>query len=514
MPQPDVSCWYLCVAVVLEDLGMLWSSRDYARTRQFFDDALALARRINNDSLVSHSLNRVGNWYLNDDKPARATRFHNEALQIFQAQGDIHGAAQTRDLLGMDHLILGDMVMSEHFFRQAIDDFAALGDRAGLCSTLASYAATAGSDGFEHEAPAHVDRATVEDAMQSALSLSVAIGWRAGEAYARCAIGAYQVVHGNYGLALDSLQRANLIATEIEHRGWAAYALDSLGSVYVGLLDYDRANQLSVRALDLAQAVGSRVHQRGALASLATIHIEQGDVPGAIGLLETVVSRRRTPESTVERWCLAIRAAAALKTGEADLALDIIDKLIQTAPSASRSRPSPQVSKLHGQAFAALGRLPEAEAALTAAEAMATDLGYLPVLWRITLSLGALYKQWGRPEDASRCFDAASATIDRLAGTVTDADLRACFMHSASGVIQAARDQPRSSRRGSVGLTPRQCDVAIHIANGCSNASIANQLHISVRTVEGHISGIMTTLDFASRAQIAAWAVRRGLVDI
>jgi len=37
---------------------------------------------------------------------------------------------------------------------------------------------------------------------------------------------------------------------------------------------------------------------------------------------------------------------------------------------------------------------------------------------------------------------------------------------------------------------------------------------VGVSTVEAHISHIFTKLEFASRAQIAAWAVDKGLVQV
>ena len=45
-----------------------------------------------------------------------------------------------------------------------------------------------------------------------------------------------------------------------------------------------------------------------------------------------------------------------------------------------------------------------------------------------------------------------------------------------------------------------------------SNREIAEALVLSERTVEGHVGNILNKLGFTSRAQIAAWAVQKGLV--
>lgn len=54
-------------------------------------------------------------------------------------------------------------------------------------------------------------------------------------------------------------------------------------------------------------------------------------------------------------------------------------------------------------------------------------------------------------------------------------------------------------------LTRRERDVALRVADGKSNRSIAEELVITERTVEGHVSNILAKLGFRSRAQIAAW---------
>jgi DNA-binding NarL/FixJ family response regulator len=61
------------------------------------------------------------------------------------------------------------------------------------------------------------------------------------------------------------------------------------------------------------------------------------------------------------------------------------------------------------------------------------------------------------------------------------------------------------------GLTRRERQVATVVAQGLSNQEIADDLVVSVKTVEAHVTRILSKLGFASRAQIAAWAVDKGL---
>jgi non-specific serine/threonine protein kinase len=53
--------------------------------------------------------------------------------------------------------------------------------------------------------------------------------------------------------------------------------------------------------------------------------------------------------------------------------------------------------------------------------------------------------------------------------------------------------------------------VAIRIAEGKSNRIIAEEMVVTERTVEGYVSNILGRLGFTSRAQVAAWAVQKGL---
>jgi hypothetical protein len=92
------------------DLGFLWAGRDYAQTGPWFRQALALAEALNDPVLHAHSLNRIGNWYLNVEQPHEALRNRREALTLFEQLHDSHGIAETLDLLGMASYLGGDLI--------------------------------------------------------------------------------------------------------------------------------------------------------------------------------------------------------------------------------------------------------------------------------------------------------------------------------------------------------------------------------------------------------------------
>ena len=61
-------------------------------------------------------------------------------------------------------------------------------------------------------------------------------------------------------------------------------------------------------------------------------------------------------------------------------------------------------------------------------------------------------------------------------------------------------------------LTERELEVLKLIAKGCSNDKIADQLVISVGTVKGHVSNILSKLHLVDRTQAAAYAWQAGIV--
>src|SRR5207247_10693854 len=63
-----------------------------------------------------------------------------------------------------------------------------------------------------------------------------------------------------------------------------------------------------------------------------------------------------------------------------------------------------------------------------------------------------------------------------------------------------------------IALSPREREVAALVASGLSHREIGKRLFIAERTAEGHLEQIRNKLGFHSRAEVAAWAVSRGLV--
>jgi two-component system response regulator NreC len=62
-------------------------------------------------------------------------------------------------------------------------------------------------------------------------------------------------------------------------------------------------------------------------------------------------------------------------------------------------------------------------------------------------------------------------------------------------------------------LSDRELEVLRLIALGHTNSEIAEQLHLSVRTVESHRAHIQQKLRLTTRSELVRYALERGLVE-
>jgi two-component system response regulator NreC len=63
-------------------------------------------------------------------------------------------------------------------------------------------------------------------------------------------------------------------------------------------------------------------------------------------------------------------------------------------------------------------------------------------------------------------------------------------------------------------LTEREREILTHIAEDSTNQAIANQLDISVSTVERHRENIMHKLNLHTRTELVKYAIRKGLISL
>jgi len=321
---------------------------------------------------------------------------------------------------------------------------------------------------------------------------------------------------------LEYLRRGLSIAEEIEHRELLVSVHHALGSeFYLGLLAFAEAREHLETALAMAQERGSVALTLFVTARLVPVCIHQNDLERARALLDSILPAD-LPDvrgmTVLLRGCWAARAELELALGNPARALEIIERLLASTANLAQYGPQsvPRLSELRGQALLTLGRIEEAVAEFQGAQTVAQKQGQRPMLWRLHADLGKAYRVLNRRADAEREFSSTRTIIQALAATLPQGVLRDHFVEQALAAIPAAPapTSRQAARKEFSGLTQREREVAVLIAQGKSNREIAKILVITVRTVEANITRINDKLGFKSRTEIATWAVTKGLVQM
>ena len=125
-------------------------------------------------------------------------------------------------------------------------------------------------------------------------------------------------------------------------------------------------------------------------------------------------------------------------------------------------------------------------------------------------------------------YQAMGATYEAAATRLLVARALAAAGNAASSEIEAIQARGMLAELGAVappgysheateeplpgGLTPREAEILVAIAEGLSNREVAARLVISEKTVARHLANVYAKLEVSSRTGAAAWAHRNGLL--
>jgi DNA-binding CsgD family transcriptional regulator/tetratricopeptide (TPR) repeat protein len=490
----------------LYDLSGLHASRNYPAARRWAERALALARASDDPHQEGRALNRLGNVLTNLLQFSEGRTLHEDALSIFEREGDQWGSADSLDLMGMARYLAGEVPEARQALGRAATLFGELGDRVRVASALTTrglYLAVLDGPCATNAPPADF----AADAAEG-LRLCQDIAWRSGEAYALAALACADLGAGQYGEAHRHASQALAIAEEIEHPQWTVIALLTLGLLDVELCQYRAAQERFQHARDLAQAAGAVQWVERLESWIAYCRVRSGEID-----IPLLADRRLDAPTTRlasigQRRASAAMVHRALALNKPEAALVRVDHLLG---GAAGPRPA-GVILLRADVLAALGRTAEADAGYRDARRTAEAVGPRSVLWRGAAARADLWRERD-PELTTIETETARAEIARLAETLTNEAQRRAFM--AAPEVQPWLAPSGRRRTASTatpgGLTARERDVAIAVARGASNKEIAHSLGIAEKTVEMHVSSCLGKLAFTSRAQLAAWVVAEGL---
>jgi DNA-binding NarL/FixJ family response regulator len=115
-----------------------------------------------------------------------------------------------------------------------------------------------------------------------------------------------------------------------------------------------------------------------------------------------------------------------------------------------------------------------------------------------------------------RAADLHAVSVDPTSGGCSPPP---CCWVSASPGSTGSPDFPRQARpqrpeaqRELARLTERECEVAIEVARGSSNAEIAERLHMSVATVKANVTRIVAKLGTDNCVNVAMKVRDAGLL--
>lgn len=249
---------------------------------------------------------------------------------------------------------------------------------------------------------------------------------------------------------------------------------------------------------DGAEQAFARAHALGRdpQPGLALLRLAQGDAVTARTSLETALAATDPPLPRVP--LLTALADVAEASQDRDLAGSVAAELAVIAGSFSTPGIQARAATAAGVAHLLADEPDQALATLREACRTWRSVGGRYETARAQVRLARALAAIGDADASTRERQQARATFEEL-GARLDLD------HLAATGHVTARTAPG-------GLTDREVEVLRLVADGATNAAIAEQLTISERTVERHVSNIFLKLDVSSRTQAARFAFEHRLV--
>jgi non-specific serine/threonine protein kinase len=315
----------------------------------------------------------------------------------------------------------------------------------------------------------HGDRAAAAPLLTEALAVARAAGDREDEALALHSLGFVALERGEHELATRELEEALALFSELEAGSSTEYwmvcvAHTNLGQVALARGDLAGAAGHLTEARRRQQALGFAWGEAHVLRCLGDLALARDDLTGALAAYRESVQHAQGPgDRRFLAEALAGIAAVAGAQGQPERAA----RLLAVAATLREQIGAPQGwgRPVHerGEAAARAAMPPEAFAAAWAAGAE------LPL---------------------------ADAIAEALAVEPVE-----------SSILAAVVQDPAVA----AGLTAREGEVLRLLAKGLTDREIGEALFISTRTVNYHVTNLLTKLNLETRTAAAAFALRHGL---
>jgi LuxR family maltose regulon positive regulatory protein len=232
----------------------------------------------------------------------------------------------------------------------------------------------------------------------------------------------------------------------------------------------------------------------------ARLQLAQGDVPAAAQWAKSTGLRPADEPDYPQEPAYLVLARILLAQHQPDLALTLLERLLDAAGSQGRTGSVIEIQALHALALAASGDRSGARDALAEALTRAAQHGYVRV-----------FADEGAPMRA--------LLTELPAAWVNERPVDPGYLAALTRACSGASDSPPPSRRAGVTppglvepLTDREMEVLRLLAAGRSNQRIARDLFVTLDTVKKHVTHILGKLGAANRTEAAARARQLGLI--
>ena len=360
---------------------------------------------------------------------------------------------------------------------------------------------------LEHVARSRGDHARAVALPEQSLALFRELGDTWGIATALVAVGNAARLAADYPRARTALEESLDLFRGLRDPSGLAAALHFLGLVARDQGDYARAGTAASESLRVSREQGDASRQAFSLHLLGLIARDQGDYGGAQGQFEQSLGLfREMGDAWGITTVLISLAAAALSAGDVDRAAGLFGESLTIRRD--------------------LGDRPGIVECLEGVAGVTALAGHAVRAARLLGAAAAQREALGAPSPVERGEGRREQTADRVRrrlGKQAFAEARAAgrqltvqqAVEEALAAVSAAAgaDSPAGTEAAvpAGGLTERELEVAALVAEGRSNRQIAAALVVTLGTAANHVQHILDKLGLHSRAQIATWAVARGL---
>lgn len=310
--------------------------------------------------------------------------------------------------------------------------------------------------------------------------------------WAQCWLARSLVVLGDWDSALEVAERAAELALASGHEVIRPLAHWPAAHVYALRGDHDNAHHhlRAGTAPDYAYPI-MRLPAATARAQVAEI---EADYETALATLAPFAAIYANPERDTGFWPWRnIYANALVMLGRLDEAEAFVTPHLQVSRRWGRPADVARAEHTMGRIHGARGEVEAAEAAFERAAAQINDLPMPLEHARTRFARGQTLRRLGRRREAERELRAAREQFVALGA--------AAYVARSDRELKAS-GQERSG--GPTSLTPQETSVLDLVASGLTNKETAQELFISVKTVQYHLTRIYAKLGVRSRSELAA----------